>query len=62
MAKRTKSIAFKNAVIDTNDMTITEFIKDDTKVYDLNKILADWNDVEGISLTIRQDNEVPADE
>ena len=40
MAKKTKSIAFKNATISIDDMTITEFTKDDTKVYDLKKSIA----------------------
>ncbi len=62
MAKKTKSIAFKNATINIDDMTITEFTKDDTKVYDLKKVLQDWDNIDGISLTIKQDNDVPADE
>ena len=62
MAKASKSIAFKNAVIDKAEGTITEFTKDDTKVYSIEKLLEDWDQVEGISLTIKQDHDVPADE
>ena len=62
MAKASKSIAFKNAVIDKAEGTITEFTKDDTKTYSIDKLLEDWDQVEGISLTIKQDNDVPADE
>ena len=62
MAKASKSIAFKNAVIDKAEGTITEFTKDDTKVYSIEKLLEDWDQVEGISLTIKQDDDVPADE
>ena len=62
MAKASKSIAFKNAVIDKVEGTITEFTKDDTKVYSIEKLLEDWDQVEGISLTIKQDDDVPADE
>lgn len=62
MAKKTKSIAFKNAVINKEDGTITEYTKDDMKVYLIDKLLEDWDGVEGISLTIKQDNEIPADE
>lgn len=62
MAKASKSIAFKNAVIDKAEGTITEFTKDDTKVYSIEKLLEDWNQIEGISLTIKQDDDVPADE
>ena len=62
MAKASKSIAFKNAVIDKAEGTITEFTKDDTKVYSIEKLLEDWDQTEGISLTIKQDDDVPADE
>ena len=62
MAKASKAIAFKNAVIDKTEGTITEFTKDDTKVYSIEKLLEDWDQVEGISLTIKQDDDVPADE
>ena len=62
MAKASKSIAFKNAVIDKAEGTITEFTKDDTKVYSLDKLIEDWDGIEGISLTIKQDDDVPADE
>lgn len=62
MAKASKSIAFKNAVIDKTERTITEFTKDDTKVYSIEKLLEDWDQIEGISLTIKQDDDVPADE
>lgn len=62
MAKASKSIAFKNAVIDKAEGTITEFTKDDTKTYSIDKLLEDWDQVEGNSLTIKQDDDVPADE
>ena len=62
MAKASKYIAFKNAVIDKSEGTITEFTKDDTKTYSIDKLLEDWDGIEGISLTIKQDDDVPADE
>ena len=61
MAKITKAVSLKNAEINMEDMTITE-TKDDIKVYSLDKLLADWNHISGISLTIKQDNDIPADE
>lgn len=54
MAQAKKAVAFKNAVIDVKDGTITEFTKDETNVYKLDDILAEWDGVEGISLTIQQ--------
>lgn len=61
MAKVSKSTAFKGAVINKEDMTITEFTKDDSRTYSLDKLLDEWNGIEGISLTIKQDDEIPAD-
>lgn len=60
MAKLSKSTTFKNATINLNDMTITEYNKDDCKTYNLRQLLEDWDKVEGISLTIKQDDEIPA--
>ena len=62
MAKASKSIAFKNAVIDKTEGTITEFTKDDTKVYSLDKLIEDWDGIEGISIVIKKDADVPTDE
>lgn len=59
MAQAKKAVAFKNAVIDVKDGTITEFTKDETNVYKLNDILAEWDGVEGISLTIQQSYDLP---
>lgn len=61
MAKVTKSASFTKAVINKDDMTITEIAKDETRVYSLEKLIEDWNGVEGISLTIKQDDDIPAD-
>lgn len=62
MAKISKSASFKCATINTADMTITEYSKEETKVYGLEKLLQDWNGIDGISLTIKQDNEIPTDD
>ena len=62
MAKVSKSTAFKGAVINKEDMKITEFTKDESRTYSLEKLLDEWNGIEGISLTIKQDDDIPADE
>lgn len=62
MAKVSKSASFKGAVISKEDMTITEYSKDDTRVFSLEKLLSDWDGIENISLTFKQDDEIPADE
>lgn len=62
MAKVSKSMSFKNAVIDLENNTITEFTKDDTKVYGLRDVLKTWNGIEGISVSIKQEDEMPSAE
>lgn len=62
MAKKSKTIAFKNATINKEDMTITEYNKDDVKTYSIKKLIEEWDGIDGISLTIKQDDDVPADE
>ena len=62
MAKASKSIAFKNATINKSEMTITEITKDDMKVYSLDKLIEDWDGIEGISIVMKKDADVPADE
>lgn len=60
MAQVKKAVSFKNAVINMDDYTITEFGKDDTKVYRLGDVLRDWHNVEGVTFTIQQTEELPA--
>ncbi len=60
MAKLTSSETFKNSTINTNDGTITEFLKDDTRVYKLSEILNQWNLIDNLSITIKQDKDLPA--
>ncbi len=62
MAKTSKTTSFKNAVIDVDNMTITEYVKDETFVYDLKKTLSEWSGVESVSLSIKQETNIPADE
>ena len=61
MAKISKSLSFKNAEISKDDMTITEYFKDGISVYKINTILEEWENVKGLSITIRQDDELPSD-
>lgn len=58
MAKRKFSVNFKNAVIDIGNMTITEVNKDDVKVYSLRDTLAQFSDVDGVTLSISTDEEL----
>lgn len=59
MAQAKKAVTFNNAIIDMKDGTITEFTKDETNVYNLQDVLAEWDGVEGISITIQNTSEIP---
>lgn len=53
MAKERRKIAFTNAMLDIENMTISEFDREGNEVvYDLLKILSDYHGVFGISLSI----------
>ena len=61
MAKASKSINFKNAQIDKAKNLITEVCKDDTKFYSLSKLIDEWDKIDGISITIKKDDELESD-
>lgn len=61
MAKKSKSISFKNATISYTDMTITEFLREEIKTYSIKKLLSDWDNIEGVSLTVKLDEDAPQD-
>lgn len=58
MAKLSKSVSFKGACIDLDEMKITETTKDDTFEYDLMEVLREWHNVEGVSLSIKKDSDI----
>lgn len=60
--KLSKSIRLKNAMIDLEHGTVTETSKDDIKVYTLQKILKEWDKIDGVSITISKDDDVPSEE
>lgn len=62
MAKISRSEKFSKATINSEDMTITEYVKDDTKVYKIDDLLSRWNGIENINISIAVDNEIPSEE
>ena len=54
--RKTNSNVFRNAVIDAENLTITETNKDEQYVFDLQKVLSDWSGIDGVSLTIKKDS------
>lgn len=62
MAKANKTVTYSKAVIDKAAGTITERLKDYENVYYIENILDSWDGVEGISITIKKDEELPSEE
>lgn len=62
MAKITKKYAFSKGTItfENGKYTITEIGKDDSTDYDLSAVLDSFIGLEGVSLSIGVDDEVPA--
>jgi len=61
MAEEMKSESFQNAIIDTDDMTITEYGEDFVRCYSLIEFLKRWNGVVGVTLSIRRVVPLPPD-
>ena len=63
MAKTVKKVSFSKGLIsrEGSELMITEIGKDDTKTYNLNKVIDEFVDQEGVSLTII-DDDIPAEE
>ncbi len=61
MAEMRKLERFTNAVIDINDMTITEFAPDAAHTYHLSEILKRWHGVPDIVLSISRHIALPPD-
>lgn len=57
MAKQSRSLVFRNATIDFADKTITEYLKDNTHVYSLEKILREWSNIDGVSISFKYDED-----
>ncbi len=62
MAKSNKTVSYSKAEIDVAAGTITEHLKDGDNVYHLDRILEAWDGVQGISLTIKKDEDLPSEE
>lgn len=62
--KENRSIGFSKATITEEDgnFIITEVTKDEQKVYNLSEKLREWLEVDGVSLTIKRDLEIPSEE
>jgi len=62
MAKFSQSVSFKNCSIDAEKDLITEVLKDETKFYKLSKVIADWQGIEGLNISIKKDDELESED
>lgn len=63
MAKRQESEGFSKATItfeEDGEIIITEYTKDETIPYSLTKILKEWENIDGISLSIKKEAQRPS--
>ena len=57
--KESRTVSFSKAIISQEDdkYIITEIGKDDSREYDLSKVLDDWLEIENIKITISKDKQ-----
>ena len=53
---------YSHAIIDTSDMTVTEYTHDGIRTYSIREILERWNGIPDIEINIRHKTDLPADE
>ncbi len=63
MATSTNNLKFSKATITFEDgeVMITEYLKDETKTYNLLECLREFENVDGIALTIQKNRELPSE-
>lgn len=62
MAKNSKGFKATNAMIDKESGKIIEYVKDGVNVYYIDKLLTEWNGVEGVSISITLNQDRVPDE
>jgi hypothetical protein len=63
MAKKNLSVSFKNAVLDLEEGTISEFGKEEVKTYRLFDILRQFTGQDKfIDITIKESSDIPSEE
>ncbi len=63
MATSKNNLKFSKATITFEDgeVMITEYLKDETKTYNLLECLREFENVDGIALTIQKNRELPSE-
>lgn len=61
MAKMQKGFSATNCMIDFEERKLVETTKDGDLIYDLDKILQNWNGVMGITFSIKLNQDIEPD-
>lgn len=61
VATQERTEVFRHATIDCSDMTITEFCRDEVRVYSIQELLNRWSGIPDVEITIRRDMILPVD-
>ena len=62
MAKKQRGFSATNSMIDFENRKLVESTKDGDLVYDLDKILKEWNGIDGIAFSIKLNQDIEPDE
>lgn len=58
MAKLSKSMSFRRAKIDLENMTLIEETKDNYEEFDLMEVLREWDGIDNLTIIIKKDDEI----
>ena len=61
MAKMNHSVTFEKATINMEDLTLTEFLKDEAIEHGLIDIFKDWAGIDNLTISIKNTGEYTAD-
>lgn len=61
MAKMQRGFSATNCMIDFENRKLIESTKEGDLVYDLNKVLQDWNGITGIGFSIKLNQDIEPD-
>lgn len=58
MAKLSKSMSFRRAKIDLENMTLIEETKNNYEEFDLMEVLREWDGIDNLTIIIKKDDKI----
>lgn len=62
MAKQSRSVSFRNLMIDSEAGTMSEFVKDDCRTYRIDTFLKEWSGIPNLTLLLKEEKELPGED